>query len=95
MVMTALAVFALERADRGRWSAALPLLTISALAKYTSLILAPLILVAALVADGRRALRPLVTGAVISLILAAAIPLGRLARPSHWLQRGLQGREHP
>jgi hypothetical protein len=53
MVMTAFALFALERADRRHWSVALPLLTVSVMAKYVSLILVPLLVLAAFVAEGR------------------------------------------
>jgi hypothetical protein len=86
MVMTAFALFAVERADRKHWSAALPLLTASVLAKYVSLILAPLVILAALVVDGRRAVRPLIIGGLASLVAAVVLTAPFWGGPSMFSQ---------
>jgi hypothetical protein len=86
MVMTAFALFALERADRRQWSAALPLLTVSVLAKYVSLILAPLFVVAAIATEGRRAAKPLFIGGVASLVVAVVLAAPFWAGPATFSQ---------
>jgi hypothetical protein len=86
MVMTVFALFALERADRRHWSAALPLLTSSVLAKYVSLMLAPLLVLAALAVDGRRAVRSLIMGGVASLVVATVLTASFWTGPSTFLR---------
>lgn len=82
MVMSAFALFAFERAQRKRWTATLPLLTVSILAKYITLILVPLLLIAAWRSDGRRALAPMVRGALLSAGLALLLVAPLWSGPS-------------
>jgi hypothetical protein len=66
IVMAFFAIFAAERALRRDWTFALPLLALSILSKYATAVLLPLFLIHALRDEGRRALRPLLVGAVLA-----------------------------
>jgi hypothetical protein len=73
IVMAFFAIFALERALKGRWGAAIPLLALSILTKYVTVLLVPLFLIAAYRRDGRRCFRQLAAGAIISLLIAMLV----------------------
>lgn len=73
IVMAFFAIFALERALRGSWAAALPLLALSILTKYVTVLLVPLFLIAAYRRDGRRCFRQVMAGGLISLFLAVLV----------------------
>ncbi|MGI8553481.1 MAG: hypothetical protein ACR2PL_22260 [Dehalococcoidia bacterium] len=69
-VMVFFAIFALERALNRTWSAALPLLALSILTKYVTVILLPLLLLTVLIQEKRGALRSLVLGSGLACGLA-------------------------
>lgn len=73
IVMAFFAIWALERALKGRWQAAIPLLVLSVLTKYVTLMLLPLFILVAYKQLGRRCIRPLAIGAGIATLVGVII----------------------
>lgn len=67
IVMVFFALVAVDQALHRRWTLALPLLALSILVKYVTVLLLPLFLIAALRDGGRRALRACAAGVGLSL----------------------------
>jgi len=73
IVLCAFALFALERAQHRSWTAAFALLTVSVLAKYVTVLLVPLFVLAVWRAEGKSALWQLAKGALVSVALVAVL----------------------
>ena len=73
VVMAFFAIFALERAVKGKWTAAVVLLALSILTKYVTVLLVPLFLIAAYRREGRRCFKALAAGGLISICVAVVV----------------------
>ncbi|MGI8553479.1 MAG: glycosyltransferase family 39 protein [Dehalococcoidia bacterium] len=73
VVLAFFALWALYLALQKHWVAALPLLALSIMTKYVTLILLPLFLIAAFRSQGRRVAGPVVIGSILALALGVLV----------------------